>query len=84
MKNQYSLYFYITLSQSNNRNFHSSFYSKFNCLEYSISDDAVFCFPCRQFHLMVFSEDNQLAMLHMLKKESSVGGMHYSNLLNMV
>lgn len=33
----------------NNWNFQSNFYSKFSWLEYSIYDDAVFCFPCRHF-----------------------------------
>lgn len=35
--------------KTNNWTFQCSFYSKFNWLEYSISDDAVFCFPCRHF-----------------------------------
>lgn len=35
--------------KTNNRTFQSSFYNKFNWLKYSISDDAVFCFPCRHF-----------------------------------
>ncbi|KAF0711335.1 zinc finger MYM-type protein 1-like [Aphis craccivora] len=34
-----------------NPNFQSSYFNKFNWLEYSISDDAVFCFPCRHFSL---------------------------------
>jgi len=37
--------------KTNNRNFQSSIFNKFNWLEYSISDDAVFCFPCRHFSL---------------------------------
>ncbi|KAL4088993.1 hypothetical protein QTP88_024071 [Uroleucon formosanum] len=37
--------------KTNNRNFQSSYFNKFNWLEYSISDDVVFCFPCRHFSL---------------------------------
>lgn len=37
--------------KTNNRNFQSSYFNKFNWMEYSISDDAVFCFPCRHFSL---------------------------------
>ncbi|KAL4089026.1 hypothetical protein QTP88_024104 [Uroleucon formosanum] len=56
--------------KTNNRNFQSSYFNKFNWLEYSISDDVVFCFPCRHFSLSASSSSvtTNTPQLHNNKK----------------
>jgi len=36
---------------SENRSFSSNYYLLFNWIEYSVSNNAVYCFPCRHFLL---------------------------------
>lgn len=41
--------FPVTISSGKGRSFNPDWYNKFKWLEYSVSKDAAFCFPCRFF-----------------------------------
>ncbi|KAF0715781.1 zinc finger MYM-type protein 1-like, partial [Aphis craccivora] len=41
----------LNFPKTNSRAFNSKLYTMFNWLEYSINEDSVFCFPCRNFFI---------------------------------